>query len=320
MSYAHNAYIGMTFQNSFGTARTSGMVYVPFVSENLTLNYENVESSTIKSRFDAYEKYTGAMRIEGDIQMEVHPVIIGYFLKAWFGNYMSSGTAPKNHIFAPTQTDWLEGACALPPLTFVVYTGVGSAHVFYDCLVNQLTFTAAHNALYQCNVSIIGGQHTYTAKTNATFLTGSFYNFNTCSLSLGGTAWDNVSQLEIALNNNLEGKYSLNGKNTYSRILRGSSPRTVEISGTQLLNSPAQFAAYKNRTIQNFTAAWTIPASTAAQTTNISFQVPGFQYSEFPETIEGPGVTEVSFKAQGLFDPNMDFSIMANITNTYSGY
>lgn len=319
MAYGANAYLGITFQNSFGTAKTAGLTFVPFVSENLTVNFENIESASITKSFDKPDSYRGMQSVEGDIQMEVHPLLIGHFLKAWHGHSATAGGSPKTHSFTPAQTDWQEGVCTLPPVTFVVYTGVGSAHVFYDCLVNQLTFTAAHNALYQCTASVIGGRHAYAPAVTPQYLPGSFYNFDTCSLSLNGQAFDSASQLEITLNNNLEGKATLNGQNHYSRILRGSGMRTVEISGTSLLNASNQFEKYLNHETQPLTAAWTMP-ETGGVFNQIAFEVPRMQYSEFPEVIEGPGLTEVSFKARGLFDAAKGYAVKFSVVNTQTEY
>lgn len=320
MAYGANAYLGITFQNSFGSAKTSDLTFIPFVSESLTVNFENIESASITKNFDKPDSYRGMQSIEGDIQMEVHPVLIGHFLKAWHGQSQTSGSGTVTHSFVPVQNDWQEGVCTLPPVTFVVYTGVGSAHVFYDCLVNQLTFTAAHNALYQCTASIIGGRHAYAPATQPQYLPGSFYNFDTCSLSLNGQAFDSASQLEIVLNNNLEGKATLNGKNHYSRILRGSGMRTVEISGTSLLDATNQFDKYINHETQTLTAAWTQPGSSTAANNQIALEVPRMQYSEFPEVIEGPGLTEVSFKARGLYDATKGYAVKFSMVNTQTNY
>lgn len=319
MAYGANAYLGMSFQNSFGSPVTTGLSFIPFVSENLTVNFENIESASITKNFDKPDSYRGMQSIEGDIQMEVHPVLIGNFLKAWHGHSSVSGDGARTHSFVPTQNDWQEGVCALPPVTFVVYTGVGSAHVFYDCLINQLTFTAAHNALYQCTASIIGGRHTYAPPTDPSYLPGSFYNFDTCSLSLNGQSFDSASQLEITLNNNLEGKTTLNGQNYYSRILRGSGMRTVEISGTSLLDATNQFEKYLNHETQPLFAAWTQPDADGIAS-QIALEIPRMQYSEFPEVIEGPGLTEVSFKARGLYDAGKGYAVKFTMVNTHTGY
>lgn len=319
MAYGANAYLGMTFQNSFGTAKTTELAFIPFVSESLTVNFENIESNSITKSFDKPDSYRGMQSVEGDIQMEVHPILIGHFLKAWHGHSVASGSEPVTHTFIPAQSDWQEGVCTLPPITFVVYTGVGSAHVFYDCLVNQLTFTAAHNALYQCTASIIGGRHDYTVVAQPSYLPGSFYNFDTCSLSLNGQGFDSASQLEIALNNNLEGKATLNGQNHYSRILRGNGMRTVEISGTSLLDATNQFDKYINHETQPLTAAWTQPGS-GGIANQIALEAPRMQYIEFPEVIEGPGLTEVSFKARGMYDADKGFAVKFTVVNSQTAY
>ncbi|NIS51680.1 MAG: hypothetical protein GWN94_11325, partial [Phycisphaerae bacterium] len=141
MAYGQDGHIGVSFQESLGTSNTDSFWYMPFVSETLTENIEDLISESLSSRIEEPDPYEGMHSVEGDIVMEVHPHNIGQFLKAWAGQESVSYTASTyNHLMVPLDDDWSEERSALPPMTIEVYRDTGSAYQYYDCLCNQLVF------------------------------------------------------------------------------------------------------------------------------------------------------------------------------------
>jgi len=320
MAYGHGGHIAISFQQSFGTAFVGSPFYFNFISESLTEKIEELVSESISGRFDENDDYGGMRGIEGEIVFEIHPTEIGVPLRAATGVRSTSYVAScYQHLFIPNTVDWTPEIAALPPFTVEVYRGTGSAYRYFDCMANQLTIEIAQGALLKATMGIIGAQFAWAAKLNPSYHAGSFYTWDTCSVSLAGSAVTDVSQLTVTLHNNLAGKAYLDGKKYPSRILRDGR-RTVEISGTMLLNGDTQARAFTDKTKQRMLITATQPGSVMGSQFRLSIDVPQMQYTEFPAQLSGPGLVEVGFSAKGKLDTTSNYAIQYTLVNTQPAY
>lgn len=322
MAYGQGGHIGISFQESLGTAYTSSMEYFPFISESLVENIEDLLSECLTSRLDEPDAYEGMHSIEGDIVTEVHPALIGKILKAWAGQSSMTGHVGScyQHQFIPLAVDWDSERAALPPFTVEVYKDTGSAYQFFDCMANQITLEIAQGTLYKATMGIIGAQFAWMNKTSPSYEAGSFFAWDVVSVSLGGSGIDYASNLTITGNNALEGKAFLDLKNYPSRILR-TGVRTVEISGTMLLQGDTEARNYKNRTPQELIISATDPTTVMNGHNQFVIDIPKMRYTQFPDNISGSGLIEVGFSAKGTYDTDSwDATAFFTVTNTRDEY
>ena len=322
MSYGMKGHVGICFQQSFGTAFTSSMHYFPIINETLTENIPPLLSEGLRGRFDEGPSFEGPHDIGGDIVAEAHPILMGVLLKAWCG--YSSGTIQGScysHEFKPRTTDF-DDMAAVPPMTIEVYRDAGSAHQYYDCLCNALNIENAHGTIVKVTAGLIGGNFAKAVKTVPSYLTGSEFTWNQTSISFQGSAGgaiDEVSQITIAMNNNLEGKGTLDNTKTFNRIKRGGF-RTIEVSGTILFVDDDEFDQWRNQAAQP--AVMTVTGQEISSGYNAEFKAdfPEMRYNEFPVNIGGPGMIEVGFGAAAKY--NADSATMAEFTlvNTQAAY
>jgi hypothetical protein len=116
MGYGIGGHLALSIQNSVGTA-TSNWVYIPFVSESLTENIEQLQSENLRAVYDQPNQLEGISNVTGDIVFEPHPNYLGHFLKAVTGNATSTlQTSAYLHEFVPTQSDF-DANFALTPYT-----------------------------------------------------------------------------------------------------------------------------------------------------------------------------------------------------------
>jgi len=321
MAYGQEGHIGMSFQESLGTANTTSMDYFNFISESITESIEELVSEGLSARLDEPDAYEGMHGIAGDIVMEAHPITVGKLLKAWAGQ--SSETAfvgsCYQHNFVPRTSDWDEEVSALQPMTVEIYRDTGSAYQYYDMLLDKLAFEISQGTLYKVTASFIGAQFGWLAKSSASYETGSYFAWDTVSLSINDTGVTNASNLTITGNNNLEPKAYLDGKNYPSRILRKDF-RTVEVAGTVLLVGDEQARIYRARTQQRLVMTATHPTTIMNGHNILQIDVPKMLYTEYPTNIGGPGLVEVSFAAKGKYDSTSAYSIQFTLTNTQAAY
>ena len=321
MAYGQEGHIGISFQDSLGTANVGSLDYFNFISESIVENIEDLISESLSSRLDEPDAYEGMHGLEGDIVMEVHPASIGKLLQAWAGQSSMTGYSGScyTHSFIPRSDDWDAERSALQPMTIEVYRDTGSAYQYFDCLLNQLNFEIAQGTLYKCTMSIIGAQFAWMDKTAPTYDAGSYFSWDVVSVSLGGSGIDYVSDLAIVCNNNLEGKAFLDLKKYPSRILR-TGFRTVEISGTMLLVGDDEARNYKNRTEQKLVITASDPTTVADGHNTFEIDIPAMRYTAFPANIAGSGLVEVGFSGKGNYDSGSETAIEWTLINTVPAY
>jgi hypothetical protein len=102
MGYGIGGYLSLSLQSSGGTA-TTNRVYVPFKSESLTENIEQLQSENLKGIYDNPNTLEGINNITGDIVFEPHPVYLGHFLKGVCGQSSTTfSTSAAIHVFLLT--------------------------------------------------------------------------------------------------------------------------------------------------------------------------------------------------------------------------
>jgi hypothetical protein len=84
--YGMLGHIGISFQQSYGTAYTDSLHYFPFISESITEEIEALNKEGLVGRFDEGDHVEGAHNINGDINIELPPETAGVLLKAWMGH------------------------------------------------------------------------------------------------------------------------------------------------------------------------------------------------------------------------------------------
>jgi hypothetical protein len=320
MAYGQDGHIGVSFQQSLGTAYTTSMEYIPFISETLTENIEDLISESLSSRIEEPDPYEGMHANEGDIVMEVHPHNIGKFLLAWAGQEsVSYVQSIYNHNMVPVSDDWDAEKAALPPMTIEVYRDTGSAYQYFDMLCNQLTFEISQGAIYRCTAAMIGAQFAWMSKSAPSYEVGSYYTWDTVSVSLAGNPVSDIAELTVTLNNNLEGKAYLDGNKYHGRILRNDY-RMIELSGTMLLVGDAQARIYRARTPQRLVISATDPTTVMLDHNRLEIDIPQMRYTEFPPNISGPNLVEISFSGKGGYDPTSSYAIQFTLNNTTTAY
>lgn len=321
MAYGQDGHIGVSFQESLGTAYPANSVWhMPFISESLTEGIEDIISESLSSRLEKPDPYEGMHSNEGDIALEVHPHNIGKWLKAWAGQEsVSYVQSMYSHHFEPLGEDWEAEKSALIPMTVEVYRDTGSAYQYFDMLCNQLTFEISQGAIYRATAGMIGAQFAWMAKSAPSYEVGSYFTWDTVSVSLAGNGISDVSDMTITLNNNLAGKAFLDGNKYHGRILRDDY-RTVEISGTMLLVGDAEARIYRARTPQRLVITATDPTTVMLDHNRLEIDIPQMRYTSFPANIGGPGLVDISFEGEGGYDPTSSYAVTMTLTNTTAAY
>jgi hypothetical protein len=296
------------------------MHYMPFISEGFQEKIPRITAEGMRSRYESGPRFAGFNEYAGELVTEVHPILIGKILKGWCGQNSSVATGSYiTHTFLPRTTDWDTSHASLPPLTAEVYRDTGSAMLYSDMLIDGFTLDIAHGKLLKMTASCIGANAAKSAKTTPTYLSGSEFTWNQCSISLGGSGQDDISQLTIKGSNALEAKGTLDGTLKPNRILRNGI-RTLEISGTMILDGDTQRDAYRAGTAQQLIVTVTGQECCSGFNTMLKIDIPSMIYTEFPDNIGGPGLIEVGFKAEADYNTNSATMVKFTLINSQTAY
>lgn len=310
MAYGMGGALGITMQQSFGTAYTTGMKFQPFISESLNESIPPIVVEGIRGIYDEGDSLEGAHEISGDVNFEVDPCMIGYFIKGFCHSTSYDTTTVTSyyykHEFMPAPTDF-DAMSAVPPMTMEAYRDAGSAFQYYDCCINTLAFEFAHGALLKCTASVVGANFTMASKQTASYEPFSEFTWDQTSISIAGAAIDEIQDLTVTLNNNLETVGTIDGTKYPNRIQRAGK-RTLEISGTILFISEAEANIFRAQTERR------LVITTQQGCNAITMDIPSMRYSAFPVNMGSPGKIAIGFTASGKYNAGSGTAIKITTT------
>lgn len=319
MGYGMTGHVAVGFQNSFGTANVASYHYFPIITENLIESKPPLISEAMYGRYEAGETYEGYNEITGDIVFYPHPILIGKMFKAWCGTSSSTlVTSHYQHVFKPATTDF-DTLAAVPPMTIEVYRDAGSASQYYDMCCNQLSFEIAHGAIVRVTASMVGGKFSKVVKTTPSYLEGDDYTWDQTSVSLNGSAVDEITTLTVTCNNNLEAKGTLDGTKTANRVKRAGF-RTVEVGGSMLFVNDTELDLYRAGTEQKAVFTITGAEVSSGYNANIEIDIPSMRYNEFTPAIGGPGLIEASFVGDAKYNSGSGTMLQLKCVNSQAAY
>ena len=318
--YGQEGRVGISFQNSYGTANTASMHWLPNVSESIALSKPPLISEGMRGINDDGIHYEGANVIGGDLVIEATAIPLGVFLTAALGSptTVTSG-AVQTHAFLPLTAD-AQPLCAQRPFTTHKYFGIGSADTFSDMNGTTLELGISNGELLTATLGTVGGTEGRASAIAASYFNGKHFTWDNSSVSIAGAAISDIAQMTITVDNALEAMHTLNNSKYPSRIKRQGF-RTVTVGGTVKFASSSEYQSFidqtERRLLMHFQGATEVQSG---YNESLTLDIPGLRMTEFAPQAGGPGEIEVSFSAKGVYDVTSAYSIKATLVNTIAGY
>ena len=321
MSYGMKTNIGISFQNSFGTALASSIYWVPFLSEGFAVTKEPLVAENMNGVFDEGATYEGANSNEGKLEVEANPIMMGVLLKSMFGGptTVTSG-AYYTHTFKPRTADFDDYAANIP-LTITKNLGdTGSAHRYYDMVASKMSMSVANGELLKTSIEFMGGKYSQIVAPAASYPTGKSWTWDVASVALAGTANADMSEFNLEIDEALENKYTLNNTKTPSRTKR-SGRRTMSVGGTLIFDNQTEYQQFLAQAERNLTVH--MRGTTEVQSgyvETLTLTVPLFRYVEFKPVAGGAGKLEVGFSGKGVYSVTSATMLQVTLANTQAAY
>ncbi len=310
-------FIGLAKEGTWGTA-VAATDYTEAFSENVTLTKERFELKDISGSYAEPDDAVGLDRVAGDIVVPGYPTILGQLLKSTF-NTVSGSTVLSGFLYRTdfiTTTSEFSTTAATQPYTLEIFRDVTSSNQYAGCMVSRLQMAIAPNAPLRLTASWIGKSAGLISKTTPTF-TGSPlapFTFDTCSVSIGGSATARMESVDVTIDNQLSGTPALNASALISRIYR-SSAQIVTISGQFYFADVAEYQDFVNQTERAIKLTMT-----KASSFQFVVEMPRVVYTAFPLGASGRDRLTVSFTGKARYLTSSAVAISCQLTTTKSNF
>jgi len=320
-AYGQQSAVALAFQDSGGAENVSSLHWIPFMSEGIGLAKDNLQSQDMRRLFDEGDEYEGPNSVDGDLEMEAQPIAIGAILRTIFGSPTSTAVdSAFQHVYELPNSDF-DRYYAHTPVTYYKDLGdAGSAQLFYDLNVTQLQLSVANGELLKATASFVGGKQKQTAALTPSFPTGKRWTWDAGSVSVAGSAVDEVAELTFTVNDNLEAQHTLKAQKTPSRIKR-TDFRTVEIGGTLRFETQDEYQKFLDQSERELDVTFMGNTEIASgHYDTLRIQAPLMRYRENRPAAGGVGPITVDFTAGGKYSTDSGTALRVTLVNTQSTY
>ena len=328
MSYGAQVKFGIAHQTATGSGQAATAAgsfhHIPLISEDVGLEKDEVISGNLTGRFEQGAVYDGVNKINGTIEFEPTPKMMGLVLTSMFGAATSVTSGSMRALsFLPRATDYSSTFIQEPVTVYKQFTDSASAEQYFDCQVGQLEVTFAQGQLLKAKATISGGSRVATGigslalpLDSADLSLGMLWDAT--SISFGGSAVQNYSELTISMNENIEPLYSLNGTLSPYKFTR-TGFREVTVNGTMYFSDRSALNDFVTGT-QRRLLVYSEARKTAIQSgyyASLTIDVPQLKITQMKPGVSGPGEVSASFTGRGVLDPSSSYTVKAILVNTY---
>ncbi|WP_424931893.1 phage tail tube protein [Amaricoccus macauensis] len=195
------AQMALAFETTYGTPPAGGFIRMPFASTTLGAEQPLLNSELLGYGRDPLAPIKDAVTADGDVVVPLDAEAFGFWLKAAFGQPVTTGTGPWTHAFQ-------SGSWTLPSLS--IETGMPEVPryaMYSGCVLDQLTWQMQRSGLLTATARLVAQGETVgtatLAGTPADLELKRFGHFNG-AISRNGTPLGNVVSAVITYANNLD--------------------------------------------------------------------------------------------------------------------
>lgn len=331
MSYGAQTKFGIARQSAGGTAVSQPTSYhaLAFLNHDIGLEKEELISQNLIGRFEQGAVFDGTARVRGSIEFECTPRNLGAMLAACVNYSPATATSGsvKTYTFLPNTVDYDSTYVKAPFTIYDQLTDANSAEQFYDCQFGQLDLTFSQGQFMKGKATVAAGARSANGVGSANIVppaadVSQLWPWNVASISMGGSAVSNYSDITVSLNENVDAIYTINGTLAPFKYTR-TAAREVTANGTLYVNDRALLNAFAAATLQRLliTAVDTGSSIQSGYYDTLVIDIPQFKLTQFKLTRNGPGEVAVNFTGRGTLDPSSAYAVQYTLLNTYSaGY
>jgi len=193
--------MALAFETTYGTPPVGGFTKMPFASTSLGSEQPLLNSELLGYGRDPLPPIKDAVTADGNVVVPIDAEAFGFWLKAAFGDPVTTGTGPYTHEFR-------SGGWTLPSLS--IETGMPEIPrfaMYSGCVLDTLSWQMQRSGLLTASASLVAQGESIAAASAAGTLADlglqRFGHFNG-SITRNGTALGNIVSAEITYANTLD--------------------------------------------------------------------------------------------------------------------
>ncbi len=195
------AQMALAFGTVYGTQPVGGYTRMPFASTTLGAEQPLLGNDLLGFGRDPLAPIKDAVTVDGDVVMPIDVESLGIWLKAAFGDPITTGIGPYTHEFR-------SGGWSLPSLSIETAMPEVPRYAMYSgCLLDQLSWQVQRSGLLTATAKLVAQGETVgmatSAGTPAELGLQRFGHFNG-AVSRNGAALGNLVSAEVTYANNLD--------------------------------------------------------------------------------------------------------------------
>jgi len=325
MGQGARGHIGIKKELIWGQKETGDNdFFLPFVSETLIPNIEEVLSAAQKGILDEPNSYQGERAFGGDVVVEVHPASLGHLLRSAINEPVTTvvdGAAnAKQHVFTPRQAIDFHVDCPINPYTLEVYRDQGDAFQFLGAIVNTLAlnFSTTDKILKATN-GIIAKDLGDIPKTTPSFETTDPFTWEQAVISIAESPNNDINTFGINYDNKCVGKYALNNTAILRKIYRDGF-RTIPVNFTIDFVDRVEYNKFINGTEQSFQVKFVGAECETGYYYTLIIDIPKLRYLTYPVNMGGPGPIICGVTGKAKYDASLGYPYKITLINLETGY
>jgi len=189
------------FETTYGTPPVGDYMQMPFASTSLGAEQPLLGSELLGYGRDPLAPIKDAVTADGDVAVPIDAEAFGFWLKAAFGDPVTTGTGPYTHVFT-------SGKWTLPSVSIETAMPEVPRYAMYSgCVLDQISWQMQRSGLLTASAKLIAQGETVDTSSATGTPTGwnlqRFGHFNG-AIKRNGTALGNIVSADIQYANNLD--------------------------------------------------------------------------------------------------------------------
>ena len=305
------AQMALAFETNYGTPPANGFTKMPFASTTLGAEQPLQASELLGYGRDPQAPIKDAVTADGDVVVPIDAVAFGFWLKAAFGQPITTGEA------APYSHEFRSGNWALP--SFSVETAMPEVPrfaMYSGCMVDSLTWQMGRSGLLTATASIVAqGEAIATvtaAGTPADIALQRFGHFNG-AITRNGANIGNVVSADIKYTNTLDRVETIRADGK----IDGADPSIAALTGNVVVRFADQVLVTQalNGEPCELEFFYSLPTGESLTLTAHAVYLPRPRIE-----ISGPQGVQATFDWQAASDPVVGRMCTVTLTNNRETY
>lgn len=303
-------------ESTYGTAPSGDWAQVPCFSFDLGGTADLLDDPALSAAAEVTRDANGYMlgrsTIAGQAVVPVDLESLGSWLRLLLGAPSTSGSSDYTHSY-------VSGAATLPSAAFEkALTQITKYSLLTGVKANTMALVATTDQRPRATFGLLGQDEAISGSSSAgtpTFAGMTGFHQSQCSLTLGGSAFPNVSSFSLNYSNGMEPFYDLNSADTVLAIDEGRAT----CSGSITLRVSEDGLGLITDAIAGTRRALVLKYEISA-TKSIAFAIPQAALARASVPINGPGGIDITVNFFGEYNASAGEMLQVDLKNQIASY